>query len=203
MARAFTDEDKVVIREKLIKIGIDDISKYGFKRTSIDDIARRGGISKGAFYKFFNSKEVFFFEIMESIEKDIKEEAKMIIPTSKENLKEDLIENFCKFLNSVKVSEFILLMHCGDLETIYRGLPEGALEEHLAKDNREALEILKPLEAFIDMSNVDVNFISAMLRVLFITITHEEQIGRDQIDKVVRAQVEVVVNHVLKEWYLW
>ncbi len=37
--------------------------QYGFKKTTMDEIARRVGISKGALYLHFDSKEAIFLEI--------------------------------------------------------------------------------------------------------------------------------------------
>ncbi|MEG0295301.1 MAG: TetR/AcrR family transcriptional regulator [Clostridium sp.] len=199
MGKAFTDEEKMIIHNKLIKVGLDDISKYGFKKTSIDDIAKKVGISKGAFYKFFPSKEVFFFTALESLEKDIKAEAIKIIPRSTTNLREDLVNNFCDYMNDIKVHKFVLLLHCDDLETICRALPDGAMEKHMNKDNDDILDIIKPLEDLVDVKKLDLDFISGMLRVLFLTITHEAQIGEGVINKVIRAQVEIVVDNILKE----
>jgi AcrR family transcriptional regulator len=40
---------------------------YGFKKTTMDDIARRVGISKGALYLHFDSKEAIFFDIVDEL----------------------------------------------------------------------------------------------------------------------------------------
>ena len=40
-------EEKESIYGKLIEAGSISIAKYGFKKTSIDDIAKKVGISKG------------------------------------------------------------------------------------------------------------------------------------------------------------
>jgi len=41
--------------------------QYGFKKTTMDEIARRVGISKGALYLHFESKEAIFLEISNQV----------------------------------------------------------------------------------------------------------------------------------------
>lgn len=53
-------------RSELILQAADELfSRYGFERTSIEDIARHLGISKGAIYLDFKSKEDILFTIIE------------------------------------------------------------------------------------------------------------------------------------------
>ena len=39
-------------------------SKYGYKKTNINDLCQISGISKGSFYNFFDSKEALFYEVI-------------------------------------------------------------------------------------------------------------------------------------------
>lgn len=38
--------------------------RYGMRKTSIDELVQRVGISKGSFYAFFLSKEMLFYEVI-------------------------------------------------------------------------------------------------------------------------------------------
>jgi TetR/AcrR family transcriptional regulator, transcriptional repressor for nem operon len=49
---------------KLIKSGIELFSKQGYSRTSIDQIVKHAGYSKGAFYAHFSNKEEFLLKLM-------------------------------------------------------------------------------------------------------------------------------------------
>ncbi len=65
MARSFSDAEKDNIRNKLI----DECEKswilIGYKKTKIDELCTRVGISKGAFYAFFDSKEHLFCRVFD------------------------------------------------------------------------------------------------------------------------------------------
>ena len=57
MPKAFTDQEKEVLREQLREKGRALFEAHGLRKTSVDEIVRAVGISKGAFYLFYKSKE--------------------------------------------------------------------------------------------------------------------------------------------------
>ncbi len=69
----FTDNEKEHIKQDLLTKGRTIFIKYGLAKTSIDEIIRECGIAKGTFYKFFNSKEELYYEILIN-EVEIREE---------------------------------------------------------------------------------------------------------------------------------
>lgn len=81
--RSFTDEEREVIKRKIIDRGKECFARYGIKKTGIEDLTEGLGIAKSSFYSFFNSKEDLFLQIF-------KEE--------KEALKNSILENsFLKY----------------------------------------------------------------------------------------------------------
>lgn len=61
---AFSDIEKKNIKEKLIANCEDSWSKFGYKKTNIDELCSKAGISKGAFYLFYSSKEELFCDVI-------------------------------------------------------------------------------------------------------------------------------------------
>ena len=68
MAKSFTEIEKDNIRKRLISECEINWSKYGYKKTNIDELCSKSGISKGSFYTFFDSKEKLFFEVLNGIQ---------------------------------------------------------------------------------------------------------------------------------------
>jgi len=64
VTRAFTQEERNQFRQRLLEIGRDLFSRYGPEKTTVEELARASGISKGAFYRFFRSKEELFAEVL-------------------------------------------------------------------------------------------------------------------------------------------
>ncbi|MDE6980473.1 MAG: TetR/AcrR family transcriptional regulator, partial [Lachnospiraceae bacterium] len=57
MAKSFTEREKENIKRNLQEVCKKSWTQYGCKKTSVDDLCKQAGISKGAFYLFFESKE--------------------------------------------------------------------------------------------------------------------------------------------------
>lgn len=68
MARSFTEQEKHNIQSKLIAECEKSWAKFGYKKTSIDELCVKAGISKGAFYAFFESKEALFCDTLRLVQ---------------------------------------------------------------------------------------------------------------------------------------
>lgn len=60
MPTAFNENEIKFIKLKLIESAQECLSKYGVRKTTVDQITEMSGISKGSFYKFYPSKEILF-----------------------------------------------------------------------------------------------------------------------------------------------
>lgn len=60
MAKAFTEEDKKEIREKLLEAGLRLFKEKGLKKVSVRELTEAASIAQGGFYTFFESKEELF-----------------------------------------------------------------------------------------------------------------------------------------------
>lgn len=56
-----------MIRERLLSAGRELFSRYGLRKTTVEDITRAAGIAKGTFYLFFPSKEALYGEVLLSV----------------------------------------------------------------------------------------------------------------------------------------
>jgi len=71
MPKSFTEQEKISIKNKLIAGCNSKWEQYGYKKTSIDELCLKAGISKGAFYIFFDSKEQLFLETLKELQKKL------------------------------------------------------------------------------------------------------------------------------------
>lgn len=58
-----SQEHRMMMQEKILAASMTLFSKKGFHETSMDDIVKESGFSKGAIYGYFKSKEDLFFEL--------------------------------------------------------------------------------------------------------------------------------------------
>ncbi|MCI8453195.1 MAG: TetR/AcrR family transcriptional regulator [Lachnospiraceae bacterium] len=75
MARGFTERERKNIKRNLLEACKRSWTQHGYRKTSLDELCRQAGISKGAFYLFFESKEALFCEVLCSVQEQIYEMA--------------------------------------------------------------------------------------------------------------------------------
>jgi AcrR family transcriptional regulator len=75
MARAFSEKEKEHIRARLKDGARECLGRFGVRKTTIDQLVEMAGISKGAFYKFYPSKEALFFSVLEDYQNCLVEKA--------------------------------------------------------------------------------------------------------------------------------
>ncbi len=71
MSRSFSEREKETIKKSLQDACKQSWVQYGYKKTSVDELCMRAGISKGAFYLFYESKETLFCEVLCLIQNQI------------------------------------------------------------------------------------------------------------------------------------
>ena len=145
---AFTDEQNEQIRKDLIREARRCGITIGMRKTSVEQLTNSVGISKGSFYKFFDSKELLFFAVLEDIhtecfaaaQKSLQENT-ALLPTDRaaaailaacrwlaETKAFVFIENDADFLLH-RLPEEVKTAHYHDDETHIRALLEGTDEE--------------------------------------------------------------------------
>ena len=142
MGVAFSDLEMETIRKKLIARARECLTRYGIQKTSVKDIVSAAGISTGAFYRFYESKEQLFFEVMEDMEREIYAEAIEVLEK-----RTDLVqrERVILAINSsfIKMDK-LGLMPVWEAESAYmlRRLPDNVLENHYSAESSRIVDIL-------------------------------------------------------------
>lgn len=102
MPKGFSDEEKKTISHKLLAECKLNWQVYGYKKTSIDILCQNVGISKGAFYIFFDSKESLFYQVISQTQAQLYElvEQQLSANPSKYGIAEALKKVFAEYCNS-------------------------------------------------------------------------------------------------------
>lgn len=102
MPKGFSEKEKITITHKLLVECKMSWQKYGYKKTSIDILCQNVGISKGAFYIFFDSKESLFYQVIKQTQVQLYElvEQHLSDNPSKYGFSKALKEVFAEYCNS-------------------------------------------------------------------------------------------------------
>jgi AcrR family transcriptional regulator len=134
--RGFSEEEQAHIRSRLIAIGRELFGRHGIRKVTVDELARRAGIAKGSFYRFFSNKEHLCLAVLKDIEQEIRALSRLEPPPG-QTLR-DVVRGLLREQQSVFAKYPILerLSDPSELASLVRHLPSGALEEHLEAGDR-------------------------------------------------------------------
>jgi len=71
MAKGFSEHERVMVRQGLIQACQECWSRYGYQKTGIRELTEMENISTGAFYQFFESKEMLFVATADEYQKTL------------------------------------------------------------------------------------------------------------------------------------
>ncbi len=95
--------------------------RYGYQKTSLDDIAREAQLGKGTIYYYFESKEDIFFEV-------VKEHAERFYKILKTELnKHPKFED--RFSNAIRLPIKLVYEHAATLLEAVKNLPNSYLQK--------------------------------------------------------------------------
>ncbi len=174
MAAPFSEQEKVSVRNSLKQAASACISTVGMRGATVEGLARSAGISKGAFYEFYATKELLFFEVLEDWHGALYHAAM------------DVLENR-KDLNGPERAAAAILRVCGifqehslvgfvenDLPFLLRKIPEDILRDHYHSDEVHITDIIQ--ESGLRLKQPP-EVACAAVRAIFLFMQNRSQIG--------------------------
>jgi len=171
---AFTEDQNETIRRDLIcearRCGV----TIGMRRTSVEQLTNAVGISKGSFYKFFPTKELLFFAVLEDIHTECFAAARASLretaAQSPASRAAEAILAACRWLSETQALVFVE----NDAEFLLRRLPSEIKAAHYHDDETH-------IRALLDGGGLQpkggIALAAAAIRGLILTVSHQEQIG--------------------------
>lgn len=166
MPKPFNAEEKASIRARLLKEASQRFATLGLQKTSVEELARAAGISKGAFYVFYESKEALFMEIMELVEQDFRRELLEKLqepgPTPRARLVALLGHAFRRW----KDFPTMQFLASNEYDQLMRRVPEAIFKQHRQADDEfmaELIERCREVGIDIQISPVEMRRLSYAL----------------------------------------
>ena len=172
---AFTDEQNEQIRNDLIRAARRCGITIGMRKTSVEQLTEAVGISKGSFYKFFDSKELLFFAVLEDIHTECFAVAQRSLQENATLLPADrtaaAILAACRWLAETKAFVFIEQ----DADFLLHRLPEEVKTAHYHDDETHIRALLEA--GGLLQPKGGMALAAATVRGLILTVSHQDQIG--------------------------
>jgi AcrR family transcriptional regulator len=199
MPKAFTDYEKQIISERLLEEGRKQFSMYGLKKARIEELAEAVGISKGAFYLFYDSKEALFMDVAEQAESAFRQEVLAAVDLPGPSARARLIGVLRTAFTVWKSLPLLRMITRSDYERLTRRVPPEQVREHVLSDQTfvETL-VARCREAGIPIT-APVEQISGLLYAIFFATLHEDDFGPQTFPMALNTLTEIVAAFCLGE----
>jgi AcrR family transcriptional regulator len=199
MPKGFTEAEQEKIRSRLIAHGRRLFETYGIRKTNVEELTRAAGISKGAFYRFYPSKEELFMDIMETLEVEIRENL-MRTAFQAGGSKKDALRMFLKTA-LLAVSDYPLFKNLtgDDYNYLVRKLPEERLNAHLISDSQAVTKLLHEFGLVDSFRIQDPVLVANVFRSLFFITMHKAELGEGSYQLTINLLVDMVVDYLVED----
>ncbi len=180
MPRAFTERERGLIGKQLLEQGYRFFSAYGLRKANVEEIAKAAGISKGAFYNFYDSKESLFMDVVEQVEARIRQKVLVIIDLPGPSPRARLFAVLKKTLALFRTMPILQVFTGSDFDLLFRRLPAEKLQEHLARDRAFFEELIARCQSAGIPIRAQPERIMGLLYLVVLAVLHEDDLGRNE-----------------------
>ena len=175
MPKAFTEQEKELIRKRLLEQGYKQFSAYGLRKTNIEEVASACGISKGAFYLFYPSKEALFMDVVEQVEQRFRQELFAMVDLPGPSPRARLFALLHHGFHRVKTIPLLQFLTGSDYDLLIRRVPPETFQEHVAHDRAFINELITRCQNAGIPIRVRPEQMISLLYPLVLTILHEDE----------------------------
>lgn len=197
MAKAFSEEEKELIKTKIMETALDLFHDKGTKALSIQELTRRVGIAQGSFYNFWKDKDALVLDVMRY---RTKQKLEIVEQRFDESLK-----NPVGFLTQIIYVNSMDLMKKGEEQPVYSQSFAILSRADLEAENRVGVvyrDFIEKLAAYWKehgvVKEVDVQGLVNVFTGSFVLFANAVQFDREYFEKIFRIFIENTVSEFIQ-----
>ena len=197
MAKAFSEEEKELIKTKIMETALDLFHDKGTKALSIQELTRRVGIAQGSFYNFWKDKDALVLDVMRYRSK---QKLEIVEQRFDESLK-----NPVGFLTQIIYVNSMDLMKKGEEQPVYSQSFAILSRADLEAENRVGVvyrDFIEKLAAYWKehgvVKEVDVQGLVNVFTGSFVLFATAVQFDRVYFEKIFRIFIENTVSEFIQ-----
>lgn len=190
--RVFSEDEKTMIKEKLLSVGFPMLKEYGMIHMSIPKIAGEAGIGTGTFYRFFPSKEEYIYQmILQQRKIMIREVLPEVKASGNGRLGREEVRKLLYLLIDKEKSVYANLS-LSDEEKLF-----GALKEFNPDIERER-NASNAIFSLIDnpKEQIDFSLIFNMVKVLTITSQAKAEMHKEGYERTIERLINIILDEI-------
>jgi len=199
MPKAFTDIEKEYIRKRLKEKGTELFIKYGIKKTTVDDLVKLTGISKGSFFSFFSSKEELFFTVFTENFIKLNDQFKKQLDDPEVDLKKTFTTYLINRFTVDKNPLLSVFYNHDDFEYLNRKISQEKLGEYITNDFNELILIISNAQKKNKIIEYEPRKIVEIFHALFyISVMKQDMQKFNHYDQdITEVFIEIIVNYFI------
>jgi AcrR family transcriptional regulator len=199
MPKAFSEHEKEALRTQLREKGKKLFEKQGVKKTSVDELTEAVGISKGAFYLFYESKEELFLEILEQLEQEIQSQILDFTIEPKTNTKKSVSDLLKAFLLTRDTYPLLKNFGKAEFEYLLRKVPAEWAMKHANQDEEFIKQFMKKIKREGIAVKPSPRVVSNLIKTLFFVGLYMEELGQEAYEETLEVLIEMVAGYIVGE----
>lgn len=164
--------------------------KFGYRKTSVGELCKMAGISTGAFYLFYDSKERLFIDTIDRIQQSYEGLIKQLMP--EQPTKYDFANMIKQILHEFEKTPWVLHLQ-DDLEVILRKMPSDFLEITFQSDMGYFCSMI---EKYGIHPNISAELLTSMFYILSLSITKIPVVGKNYSEA-----LDLVVDSIIEKYF--
>lgn len=199
MPKAFSDQEKETIRAQMRAKGKKLFEKHGLKKTSVDELTEAVGISKGAFYLFYESKEELFMEILESFEKEIQTTILEFVIHPNAEARKNVSSMLKSFLLKWDAYPLLKNFSKSDFDYLVRKIPAERALQHANSDEEFTEQLIKKIKREGISVKASPRIVGNLIKSLFFLSLHREDMGNAAYEESMNVLIDLVAGYIVGE----
>jgi AcrR family transcriptional regulator len=199
MPKAFTKQEKKTISQQLLEQGRKHFAIFGLRKTRVEELCAAVGISKGAFYLFYESKEALFMDAVEEAERQFREEVLATINQPGPSPQARLFAVLHKAFTLWKTIPILQIFTHAEYEVLARRIPAETMQAHLESDRKFIEELIARCQQGGIPIQIQPQQLDGLLHALFFASLHEDDFGSGALADAIELQLKLTVAYSLGE----
>jgi len=199
MPKAFTQAEKDFICSALLEHGERLFSVHGLKKTNVEEIAAAAGISKGAFYLFYPSKEALMMEVVEQAEARFREQVLAVVGLPGPSPRLRLYAVLRRAFDLLKSTPILQAAASTDFAVYLRRVPPEMVREHMESDRLFIHRLVERCQAAGIPIQIPEEQVHALMLSLLYTFLHEQDLAPTRDASPTAILLELIAAYCLGE----
>lgn len=200
MPRGFTEGEKAHIRKRLLSVGKEAFGHYGIKKTSVEELTTNAGISKGAFYQFFDSKESLYFTIIREFETGYQQQMEQLFAGECDDEQVLFKSVFTSILEAVDNDPFFKrVLTKAEYDYLWQKFTPEQIEEAMEADIDFSTKLVEGWRAKGKLKIDNPPLITGVFRGIFTLYLHKSDIGEDVFPEVIDLLLDTTIEKFIEK----